>query len=325
MKERVNKPRAFLSYSNQDSEFVEKIQTDLRNCQIETWRDRTDIRDGQPWLESIFEDGLPTCDVIIAYFTPNTLNSGMVAKEVDAAQIRQLEDSGVRFLPYVNTTETRKKLRLDIRRLQCPVWNDENYHEKLSTVVAEIWRSYMERNIGNAILHERNKRLELEIKFQQLKAQSNASGFTSQEEKEFTCVYGKLDESREMSIRAYKKNASRTVSGSFSVLKLFLSFVSSIYRPVFEKSDFEGHVLAELQKAYPNEGYLGLDVKKDLSAELRTYGFLEWKDYQTENPFRHTEYQFTSRLYRFAFWLEVNNLHGDKPLFEIADELNQTE
>src|SRR6266446_3523425 len=107
MKERVNKPRAFLSYSSEDVPFIERIETDLRRCQIETWRDRTEIRDGQAWQEAIFEDGLPTCDVIIAYFTDSSLTSGMFAREVDAAQIRQLKDSGVSFLPYVNGSETR--------------------------------------------------------------------------------------------------------------------------------------------------------------------------------------------------------------------------
>jgi len=86
MKEKINKPRAFISYSSLDSSFVQKIESGLRGCQIEPWRDRTEIRDGRPWLDSIFEEGLPTCDVIIAYFTSNSLNSDMVTREVDAAQ-----------------------------------------------------------------------------------------------------------------------------------------------------------------------------------------------------------------------------------------------
>ncbi len=154
MKERVNKPRAFFSYSSQDLHFIERIEKDLRKCQIEIWRDRTEIRDGQPWQDAIFEDGLPTCDVIIVYFTDSSLSSGMVAKEVDAAQIRHLKDSGISFLPYVRQSETRKKLRLDLQTLHCRVWNDDNYHEILPSVVAEIWRSYVERNLANAVLHE---------------------------------------------------------------------------------------------------------------------------------------------------------------------------
>ena len=148
MKERVNKPRAFISYSSKDSVFIQRIENDLRNCQIEPWRDRKEIRDGKPWLDSIFEEGLPTCDVVIAYFTPNSLNSNMVAKEVDAAQIRLLADKGISFLPYVDCSETRDGLRLDLKTLHCRVWNPENYNEVLPTVVAEVWRSYLERVVG---------------------------------------------------------------------------------------------------------------------------------------------------------------------------------
>lgn len=247
MKERVNKPRAFLSYSSQDLPFIERIETDLRRCQIETWRDLTEIRDGNPWQESIFEEGLPTCDVIIAYFTESSLNSRMVAKEVDAAQIRQLKESGVSFLPYVSQSETRNKLRLDLQTLHCRVWNNENYHEILPSVVAEIWRSYLERNIGNAVLQERNRRLELEIELQKLTAQANTSGFTPQEEKEFRYIYRKLDEPREISIRAYKDTSS-VVEAKFSFLKFLLSFASNPYQLVFEKSDFETHILEGLKR-----------------------------------------------------------------------------
>jgi hypothetical protein len=265
MRARVNKPRVFLSYASRDVGFIERMVADLLRCQIEPWRDRTEIRDGEPWQESIFEQGLPTCDVIIAYFTDSALKSGMVGREVDAAQIRQLKDSGVSFLPYVSSSDTRGKLRLDIQRLQCREWNHSNYHEVLPSVVAEIWRSYMERNVGNVTLQERNKRLELEIELQTLKAQSNSAGFTPQEEKEFRYIYGKLDEPREMSIRRYKEEKSGTVAGFFTLLQLFSSFVTSSYLPVYEKSDFEGHILVELQKAYPDDGYLGLEFKKTLA------------------------------------------------------------
>jgi hypothetical protein len=323
MKERVNKPRAFLSYSSQDLSFIERIESDLRKCKIDTWRDRTEIRDGQPWLESIFEEGLPTCDVIIAYFTYSAVSSGMVAKEVDAAQIRQLKDSGVTFLPYVNNSEIRDELRLDIQRLQCRVWNDENYNEILPSVVAEIWCSYMERNIGNAVLHERNRRLELEIQLQELKAQSNASGFTSQEEKEFRYIYGKLDEPREILIRSYNENATGRANAKFSFLKLLLSFIGAGHTvieglAIDDKSTFKSHVLEELNKAYPKGGFLAPELKENPRVELVTYGFVEPKDNLFEGPYHSYDYTFTPRLYRFRFWLEVNNLCGETPLFEVT-------
>ena len=142
MKEKINKPRAFISYSSRDNSFIGKIENGLRGCQIEPWRDRTQIRDGRPWLDSIFEEGLPTCDVIIVYFTSNSVKSDMVTREVNAAQLRLLSDRGVSFLPYVDNAETRNSLRLDLKTLHSRVWNDQNFLEVLPSVVAEIWRSY---------------------------------------------------------------------------------------------------------------------------------------------------------------------------------------
>jgi hypothetical protein len=239
----------------------------------------------------------------------------MVAKEVDAAQIRQLKDSGISFLPYISQSEMRSKLRLDIQTLQCRVWNDQNYHEILPSVVAEIWRSYMERNIATAVLHERNRRLELKIELDELRANSGGSSFTAQEEKEFRYIYGKLDELREISIRFYREEAAGTVSGKFSFLKLLLSTIDS-GNNIFEKSNFEKNVLEELKKAYPDSGYLGLELKDNPSVELVTYGFLELRD--VGDQFLTWLHHFTPRLYRFRFWLEVNDLTGETPLFDVA-------
>lgn len=255
--------------------------------------------------------------MIIAYFTESSLNSGMVAKEVDAAQIQHLKDSGISFLPYVRESITRGKLRLDIQTLHCRVWNDENYHEILPSVVAEIWRSYMERNIANSVLHERNRRLELEIELNELKADSGGSGFTPHEEKEFRYIYEKLDEPKEISIRVSSDVTSTKLAGKFSFLKLLLSSINS-GRSTFDKSAFEDFLCGELKKAYPHGGCLAVEIKKTLTVDLFTYGFIESIDLRDQYYF--TVEQFTSKLYRFRFWLEVNGLSGDTPAFDIAAE-----
>ena len=81
MEVRKNKPRVFLSHSKADIEFVRQIRNDLQKCQIDTWLDEDDIRHGKPWLDSIFEDGIPTCDSVIVYFSSYALQSQMVKKE----------------------------------------------------------------------------------------------------------------------------------------------------------------------------------------------------------------------------------------------------
>ena len=90
--DRINKPRAFLSHSKKDKYFIEKLAADLRKCQIDYWLDTEEIRAGKSWLKMIFEDGIPTCDVVIVYLTENSIKSKMVEKEIDATLIEQLSE-----------------------------------------------------------------------------------------------------------------------------------------------------------------------------------------------------------------------------------------
>jgi hypothetical protein len=47
---------------------------------IDDWIDTEDIRDGRPWLNEIFEHGIPTCDAILVYLTENSLKSNVSLK-----------------------------------------------------------------------------------------------------------------------------------------------------------------------------------------------------------------------------------------------------
>ena len=119
-----NKPKVFLSHSKKDIEFIRRLDSDLRLCNIETWLDEVDIPHGKSWQDSIFEYGIPTCDAIIAYLTENSIESPVVKKEIDVALLQSLRDSNIAFLPYVNKNELRIKLRPDIQSLQTKEWND---------------------------------------------------------------------------------------------------------------------------------------------------------------------------------------------------------
>ena len=59
MNERLNKPRIFLSHSKKDADLIKRLYDDLRQCQIDPWIDEMDIRPGKPWLDAIFEEGIP--------------------------------------------------------------------------------------------------------------------------------------------------------------------------------------------------------------------------------------------------------------------------
>src|ERR1700741_4221173 len=114
MKDRLNKPLVFLSHSSTDKPFIEKLASDLRKCQIDYWLDSEEIRDGRSWLKVIFEDGIPTCDAVVVYFTEDSLKSKMVEKELDATVVEQLSRGGITLLPYVSRAELRNILRSDL-------------------------------------------------------------------------------------------------------------------------------------------------------------------------------------------------------------------
>ncbi len=102
MRDRINKPKVFLSHSSLDKGFIDKLAQDLRRCHIAYWLDTEEIRDGRPWLKVIFEDGIATCDAVIVYLTEHSINSKMVEREMDATFVEQLSESGIVILPYIS-------------------------------------------------------------------------------------------------------------------------------------------------------------------------------------------------------------------------------
>ena len=323
MRERINKPRVFLSHARKDVEFIERIENDLRKCQIEPWRDQNEIRDGEPWQNVIFGEGLPTCDVIITYYTENSLASQMVSKEVDATLLRQLADNGIGFLPYVNSNENRSKLRLDIQALHCRVWNDKNYNEIFPSVVAEIWRRYMERSVGIATLSERNRRLELELKYKELQDSLEPSIFTPEENKEFEHLFEKLKTtiklqfSEEVSGATYKPDweLNKRIY-EVSPISLLIEFINDGY-DTFQTETLKNYINRNMRENHPDypkyqEGSVRLTnlfFKSKISTELKTLGLLDGKDLYSSEDGSHLgfNFYFSPKMYRFKYWLEYKN------------------
>lgn len=184
-----NKPKVFLSHSKKDKGFIDRLCADLRLCQIDPWLDSQEIRHGQPWLDAIFESGIPTCDAILVYLTESSIESAMVKKEIDAGIIKKLKESQVAFLPYVSQKVLREKLRMDIQALQIHVWNDENYFELLPRVVAEIWHSYMNSVVISVANEEKVRRLQAELELEKLKKTGIESIFDAREIADFDFIW----------------------------------------------------------------------------------------------------------------------------------------
>jgi len=196
-----NKPRVFLSHSKKDKEFIHRLCKDLRSCQIEPWLDSQEIRHGQPWLDEIFESGIPTCDAILVYLTENSVGSPMVRKEIDASILEKLKESHVAFLPYVSMGILRDQLRLDIQALQTPIWNKENYAEMLPRVIAEIWHSFLDRRVISVASDEKLRRLEAELELERLKNKAMEGIFDARENAEFEFIWKKFDTILEIHLR----------------------------------------------------------------------------------------------------------------------------
>lgn len=336
--ERINKPKVFLSHSKQDIAFIDRLYNDLRKCQIDPWLDSEEIRHGKPWLDAIFEDGIPTCDCVLLYFTVNSIESKMVKKEMDASLIRQLKDKGVAFLPYVIDASVRDKLRTDIQSLQVLVWNDENYAELLPRVVSEIWRSYLERTISTAVQGERIKRLEAELELQKTKNTSN-SIFGPAEEADFTYIWKQLDVAISVKVKMITKTKeSNEIKDEIiqytvdlrTLFKCMLGSNNSEYYPSLCDKYIMDHLRETLNDNDAEITYDTVDGT-DILKMLKTYGLVESiskpptpsnsDTHRALSYFTGTRYNeiYTSKAHRFIYWLEYSHfLQNTGPLLTIS-------
>jgi hypothetical protein len=310
MRERINKPRVFLSHSAKDKDFIEKrLAMDLRKCQIDYWLDTEEIRDGSSWLKMIFQDGIPVCDVVIVYLTEYSITSPMVEKEMDAALIGQLSDSGIVLLPYVNKGSLRGKLRSDIRSLHCREWNEDNYHDVLPSVVAEVWHSYLEKVVSMAVTQEKNKRLEVELEYKRLQERFQGSPFSPSEEKEFRHIYDHVN-IQTQAIITDKELASKV---KFNLLEMLIRFVDHNQRNFFF-GEFKDELSQFVTK---KDWYIRFSLNMDDISErillvgLLTYGLVGVSDSL-----------FTDKMYRFRYWLEYHHLLSANISFEVEQDLS---
>lgn len=76
-------PRVFVSHSNLDNEFTERLVGDLEAAGADVWVDFKKIASGN-FARSINE-GLGKCEWVVLVQTPNALDSEWVREEIDAA------------------------------------------------------------------------------------------------------------------------------------------------------------------------------------------------------------------------------------------------
>ena len=324
MKERVNKPRVFLSHSKKDVSFIQRLCDDLRRCQIEPWLDECEIRHGQPWLDAIFEDGMPACDAVIVYITQNSITSAVVRKEIDVGILRKLSDSHIAFLPYVQQSVLRSELRADIQALQTTEWNDANYVEILPRVVAEVWRSFLERAVVNAVQRERLGRVEAELRLAEIEKSEMASVFPQGESRGFEYICAQLDRYEPVAFRHAKgKGESQMEIGRYTFyvhVGSLLPRLSDASNYVYHEYDVYNLIDDALAAQVPDKAQLPEDESvelassPDLADELLMYGFVtrfhKGPGSSNASIFRSMggrpyALMYTEKIERFKYWLAV--------------------
>ncbi len=337
MDERINKPRVFLSHSKKNIDFITRLAVDLRKCHIDPWLDTDQIRHGKSWQDSIFEFGLPTCDAIIVYLTEVSIQSPVVKKEIDVALLQNLEDNNVAFLPYVSNEKIRSELRPDLQALQTPVWNEENYTDLLPRVVAEIWRSYLERTVLSATKNERLKRIEAELEIEKYK-NSNDAVFSGSEEKEFEYIYKHFDKFIEVT-GPYPQEDDHPGRSDEHIAKfnlqlstlvaLLSDFQSEKYSEdvIVNRLFYEGMKLLNIEFDFLRHstyrGFAELTRTYDLTENLLTFGLID--RYNPVKNFAEGEYVdkvylLSKKYYRYRYWLAYNKKLPQKVIFETVAE-----
>lgn len=72
--------KVFISYSQTDAEFSDRLRDSIRAMSHDTWRDVDDIPKGANWDDAI-DVGLRTCDVVVGVLSPDSVASDNVKNE----------------------------------------------------------------------------------------------------------------------------------------------------------------------------------------------------------------------------------------------------
>lgn len=334
----IRKPRVFLSHSKKDVDFIRRLETDLRAAQCEPWIDDIELRAGQPWLDQIFSSGIPSCEVVLCYFTKNSAESAVFKQEMDARLIERLHNARVSLLLYVASSELRSQLRLDLQRLQVPELNEDNYSTMFPRLVAEIWRSYAESLVQASVDTEKVKRLEAELRIKELESDASESVFTASEQAEFKAIWARINRKLPLKVDISRKPPPKPLVGGMGELTseadisttpgtethMFKLDIGTLFRlsVLTQKYQPSGYVLhdavkSELQlqlKINPSDHQISFEIPLDIESELLKFGFAE-RQYapppandsrivrMMQHPFK---LMFTSKFDRFSFWLEQN-------------------
>lgn len=119
----------FISYSREDSSFVDRLEADLQARTFHTWVDRRRLEGGQDWLDKI-QDAIEQCDVLLVVLSPPAVASEYVRMEYRQAR---LEKKLVIPLDY----KACEKVPMDLNHIQWVNFRGE-YEQGLNEILISL-------------------------------------------------------------------------------------------------------------------------------------------------------------------------------------------
>lgn len=133
----VIRPKIFISYRTLDGAKVDRIERDLRQSGVESWRDNQ-LEPGDRLKRVIFEHAIPECCLFFAYITKEYLGSEWCMNELREA----IAATGVAVAPFVDSASTLdlipKALRDEVR---FELMTDETYWDSILALSGKAWAS----------------------------------------------------------------------------------------------------------------------------------------------------------------------------------------
>lgn len=93
-------PKAFITYSSSDKDFVKQLAESLQSRDVRVWWDTWEIKVGDSIIKKIAE-GIASSSVLILILSPASVSSRWVQEELNAALIKQINDRNIRILPVL--------------------------------------------------------------------------------------------------------------------------------------------------------------------------------------------------------------------------------
>ena len=93
-------PKAFISYSSSDRDFVKQLAESLQSRDVRVWWEPWEIKAGDSIINKL-EEGIASSSVLILILSPASVSSRWIQEELDAALIKQINDRNIRILPVL--------------------------------------------------------------------------------------------------------------------------------------------------------------------------------------------------------------------------------